>query len=316
MEQINGFLDGYYTEEEIDALLANIYTKNEIDTKLADYDTAAVTAEKYYNKTEIDTEFAKYDTATATAEKYYNKTEIDTTLANYYTETEADGKFVAKEEGKSLVSDTEIAKLATVEENAEENYIKSVGRHFAVSEAGELSLVDQSITIAEIKDLQDALNSKVTRQYFEVEDAEGSISTIEGTLLSPTDKKKLDALVIGEEGVEISGKVNADNVEELDEWINEKRDTVTGLYPSADATKLSGIQAGAQVNFINSVDEAKFTVSEGKLLLAENYVTTTVYKAEVGDLTKLVRDEGRENTTLVDEINYINERLTWGEMAE
>ena len=66
----------------------------------------------------------------------------------------------------------------------------------------------------------------------------------------------------------------------------------------------------------SSVDEAKFTVTEGKLVLNENYVTTTVYSAEVGDLTQLIRDEGRENTTLVDEINYINARLTWGEMAE
>ena len=72
----------------------------------------------------------------------------------------------------------------------------------------------------------------------------------------------------------------------------------------------------AEKNFISSVDEAKFTVTEGKLLLKENYVTTTVYTAEVGDLTQLIRDEGRVNTTLVDEINYINERLTWGEMAE
>jgi hypothetical protein len=80
--------------------------------------------------------------------------------------------------------------------------------------------------------------------------------------------------------------------------------------------KLDGIAAEAEKNFISSVDEAKFTVTEGKLLLKENYVTTTVYTAEVGDLTKLVRDEGRVNTTLVDEINYINERLAWGEMAE
>lgn len=88
------------------------------------------------------------------------------------------------------------------------------------------------------------------------------------------------------------------------------------LITDAQVEKLDGIAAGAEKNFISSVDEAKFTVTEGKLLLKENYVTTTVYSAEVGDLTQLIRDEGRINTTLVDEINYINERLTWGEMAE
>lgn len=88
------------------------------------------------------------------------------------------------------------------------------------------------------------------------------------------------------------------------------------LITDAQVEKLDGIAAGAEKNFISSVDETKFTVTEGKLLLKENYVTTTVYSAEVGDLTQLIRDEGRENTTLVDEINYINARLTWGEMAE
>ena len=88
------------------------------------------------------------------------------------------------------------------------------------------------------------------------------------------------------------------------------------LITDAQVGKLDGIEAGAEKNFISSVDEAKFTVTEGQLLLKENYVTTTVYAAEVGDLKQLVRDEGRENTTLVDEINYINERLTWGEMGE
>ena len=88
------------------------------------------------------------------------------------------------------------------------------------------------------------------------------------------------------------------------------------LITDAQVEKLDGIAAGAEKNFISTVDETKFTVTEGKLLLKENYVTTSVYSSEVGDLTKLIRDEGRENTTLVDEINYINERLTWGEMAE
>ena len=87
------------------------------------------------------------------------------------------------------------------------------------------------------------------------------------------------------------------------------------LITTAQVEKLDGIAEGAEKNFISSVDTAKFTVTDGKLELKENYVTTTVYVVEVGDLTQLIRDEGRENTTLVDEINYINERLTWGEMV-
>ena len=62
---------------------------------------------------------------------------------------------------------------------------------------------------------------------------------VEGTLLSPDDKKKLDALVIGEEGVEISGKVNAANVEGLSEWVTTNRDKVAGLYSTTTDSKVN-----------------------------------------------------------------------------
>ena len=50
-------------------------------------------------------------------------------------------QYVKKEEGKSLVSDTEIAKLATVEQGAQKNYITSVSSEFEVDENKQLKLV-------------------------------------------------------------------------------------------------------------------------------------------------------------------------------
>ena len=47
-------------------------------------------------------------------------------LANRYTKDEADGKFVAKETGKSLVSDTLIAKLEGVADGAQANVVEKV----------------------------------------------------------------------------------------------------------------------------------------------------------------------------------------------
>lgn len=47
-------------------------------------------------------------------------------LANRYTKDEADGKFVAKETGKSLVSDTLITKLEGVAEGAQANVVEKV----------------------------------------------------------------------------------------------------------------------------------------------------------------------------------------------
>ena len=49
--------------------------------------------------------------------------------------------------------------------------------------------------------------------------------------------------------------------------------------------------------------------------LSNNYVTINKYSTEVGDLTQLLHNVS-ESSTLVEEINDINERLAWQEMNE
>lgn len=72
------------------------------------------------------------------------------------------------------------------------------------------------------------------------QDIGGKVDKIEGyTLLSPTDKTKLDALVIGEGGAEISGEVDATKVKGLDNWITTNRDIVAGLF---DTTSVAAIK--------------------------------------------------------------------------
>lgn len=131
-------------------------------------------------------------------------------------------------------------KIAALEEvGAEKNIIASVDEaQFAVDAERKLTLLD--IAMGKVTGLSDALDGKVDK--------------VEGyTLLSPTDKTKLDALVIGESGVEISGKVNAANVEGLGDWVTSNRDTVVGLFDTTSASKLNGIEAGAQVNDLEIV---------------------------------------------------------------
>lgn len=131
-------------------------------------------------------------------------------------------------------------KITALEEvGAEKNLIASVDTNqFAIDESRNLTLLD--IAMGKVTGLSDALNGKVDK--------------IEGySLLSPTDKTKLDALVIGESGVEISGKVNAANVEGLGDWITTNRDSVAGLFDTTSSTKLNGIEAGAQVNDLEVV---------------------------------------------------------------
>ena len=323
LEQVGNWevnLDDYFTEDELKTYLNDYYTETEVDTILAAY--------------------AK----TSDLEGYYTAEQVDQLLAKEYTKEEINNllkEYVKIETGKSLVSDTEIAKLATVKENAEPNFIKAVTQDFKVNEAGELSLV--SIKSSQVSDLQDELNKKVDTKTSNFNGVE-----TEWILLSPENQAKLNALVIGEEGVEISGKVNADNVEGLGSWIVTNRDTISGLYPTEDATKLKRIEAGAEVNFIKSVNTDEFTVNDDGLLtinkisvnnianldsklpgftkvsndfvieedtlkLTKTYLESSVYLAEVGDLTQLIHAK-KENSTIVDEINFINERLQWADL--
>ena len=131
-------------------------------------------------------------------------------------------------------------KITALEEvGAEKNIIASVDTNqFAIDESRNLTLLD--IAMSKVTGLSDALGGKVDK--------------IEGySLLSPTDKTKLDALVIGEGGVEISGKVNAANVEGLGDWITTNRGSVAGLFDTTNASKLNGIETGAQVNDLEVV---------------------------------------------------------------
>lgn len=214
-----------------------------------------------------DVENNKYDEYIIVGNEVEKLGAQEVNLEDYITVTELNEALETKvsvQEGYSLVSDADIAKIATVKENAEENYIKSVTSDFSVSDEGQLSL--NALDMSDVTGLQDKLNSKVDRQYTTVENEDGTTTTTEWTLMSPTDKKKLDALVLDNGNVEISGTVNAANVEGLDEWITGNKNLVDGLYPAADKEKLAGIEEGAQKNYITSVTE-DFKVEEGKLHL-------------------------------------------------
>lgn len=158
---------------------------------------------------------------------------------------------VDKEANARLMTTAEAEKLAAITD-----LIKSVNStSFSVSEEGQLNLKD--IDLSKISGLQDQLNSKVSRVYTDGQ---------EWTLLSPENQKKLAALTIEGDNIEISGSVNADNVLELASWITGHRDSVDGLFSTLNQTKLDSIELGAQRNYISSVDP-EFTVTNGNLEL-------------------------------------------------
>ena len=187
---------------------------------------------------------------------------------------------------------------------AEKNVIASVDEaQFAVDAERKLNLLD--IAMGKVTGLSDALGGKVDK--------------IEGyTLLSPTDKTKLDALVIGESGVEISGKVNAANVEGLGDWITNNRDTVPGLLSTVDATKLTGIESGAQANVLEavSIDGTDLAIEGKKVNIP---LATTTSAGALSAVDKAIIDSIADTYATKETVNGIADRvtalegnLTWG----
>jgi len=97
--------------------------------------------------------------------------EVD--LADYATKDDLELK-VDKVEGKSLVDDTEIAKLATVKENAEPNYITSVDETELQVDNGLLSVI--SIVPSKVTGLEGLLNNKADKT--EVQNLSNTLGTI------------------------------------------------------------------------------------------------------------------------------------------
>ena len=174
---------------------------------------------------------------------YVTTTEIE----NYETAATAESKYVAKENGKSLIADTEIERLAKVNENAEVNYVKSVNENrFTVTETGKL----------ELNDLTD---------YVKVADA-----TAEDGLrfINQTEINKLNKLNLDGEDITISGSVNASQVKELYATVaNIVKGSTADLDPDTEGAQLGlGIQEGAQVNFIDNINTDVFSIDGDKKL--------------------------------------------------
>lgn len=126
-----------------------------------------------------------------------------------------------------------------------------------------------------------ALVSNKIDKVYSVDETTGE--QIPWTLLSPTDKSKLDSLVLSEDGsVGISGTVNASKVEGLADWITSQRDVVPGLLPTDYLEKLESIENNAQENTIETV------VVNGKevVLNAKTIVLSDCFQVdEAGQIT-------------------------------
>ena len=89
------------------------------------------------------------------------------------------------------------------------------------------------------------------------------------------------------------------------------------------SSQVGGLVEAIQSNqLIKDVDAGTFEVQNGKLFLKSipsidltGYVKTEVFDAAVGDLNNLTAPRAKENSTIVDEINYIKESILWQELT-
>lgn len=234
-----------------------------------------------------------------------------------YVKKEALAEELAKKvdvvEGSRLITEAEASKW----NEAEKNFIASVSSDFTVSDERELSLKD--LAISKVSGLQEALNSKV--------------NTDDNRLLSETDKSKLEKLTVDEAGnLVVEGKIDVTNVNNLTTWLAENAGTTTGLSEhnlSNDLyNKLNGLLNIKSVN----TDELKVS-DEGQLSIVAvdnskvtgladllNAKASTESVTEVKTSLSTLQDSFKTMTTTVNklstDVNDINSRLTWQNIAE
>lgn len=196
------------------------------------------------------------DDANAEIAKKANATDVETSI-------KAVDDIAKAAQEKANANETEIGKLKTADQGfetrigaleavgAEKNVINGASSEFEINADRELVIksIEQSKIAGlteELNGLKDSKVNKVSSTY------QGEVR--EWTLLSPEDQAKLAKLTLGDTGnLEVSGKVNANNVEGLAAYLTANRDSIGGLFSSADATKLAGIATGAQVNVIEKI---------------------------------------------------------------
>lgn len=239
--------------------ITNSYSKDEVDKKISDaiasvdhlsrvivdnleeIDLSAEDADKYIymvptGLSEDDDKYNEYMVIDGALEKVGDWA-VD--LSNYATKSEVTAindalkQKVDVKEGYSLVSDKEISKLATVAENAQENYVKSVSEQLSVDGTGKLSI--GNVTMDQVSGLADKLGGLVEKE-------DGS------TLLSATQAKKLDAIEI----VEDKAVIKAETITDLASWLNEHAADTAGLsennYDTEAREKLEALLAIKSVN--------------------------------------------------------------------
>lgn len=283
--------------DDVEALKANTYTKQQTDVAIATaisnvehlsrkivdrYEDIDPTQEDahlfiYMVPNGLQENDDKYDEYIVIDNKIEKVGSWEINLDNYATKEEVNKK-VDIDENARLITLAEAEKLSNIENNAQANIINSISEDFSINIDANRRLELNNLPITKVTGLQDALNGKVDAQ-------EGH------TLLSPDDQKKLAALVIGENNnLEISGTVNANNVQGLSQWITNNASKVEGLSEVNFTETLA--QKLTDSLFISSIDTSELKVQGGQLSIVE------VDADKISGLTDLLNTKANKTTVV------------------
>ena len=279
-------LSGYATKQYVDEELSKKVDSEDLVDALNKLATIEEGAQKNYISS-IDDLFTLSDSGTLGINEIPQEkiTNLIDDLNNLTSEIST-----LEELLENKVEKIDNARLMTVDEGNKLSSIVDLihtlnPEHFSLSSDKELSISDNFL---------DKLNNKV--------------DSIEGwTLLSPTDKAKLNALVLEGENIEISGKVNASNVQGLEDWITEHSSSVKGLSENNLTNDLLDKLNNAEANYISSVDENQLSVLNGNLSIkaVEQSQVNGLIDALNALASKTDLDAANER------IDEIEERLNW-----
>ena len=239
------------------------------------------TTTNYYDiYAKIDDAVVRLDDVSVNLDAYSTTEQMNAAIAD------AVKNKVDKVEGSRLINADEINKLATVLEGAEPNVVKSVDAgNFAVDETGKLTLT--AVTEAQVTGLTEALSKKATAEGLTA--VEGRVTTVENDL--STAKGTIET-----QGTAITGL----------------QTTVGTLGNDVETAKtdISGLKSKVEAN------EAAITALESITgTLDTTYLKVERYTTEVGAFSGLVH-HATDKSTIIDEINDLNTRLTWTELSE
>ena len=239
------------------------------------------TTPNYYDiYAKIDDAVVRLDDVSVNLDAYSTTQQMNAAIAD------AVKNKVDKVEGSRLINADEINKLATVLEGVEPNVVKSVDAgNFAVDETGKLTLT--AVTEAQVTGLTEALSKKATVEGLTT--VEGRVTIVENDLA--TAKGTIET-----QGTAITGLQTT--VGTLGTDVNTAKTDISDLKTRVEANETAIIALQGVTGTLDTT-----------------YLKVERYTTEVGAFSGLVH-HANDNSTIIDEINDLNTRLTWTELSE